>query len=210
MKHDTVIILKLDTAIDVLVQGCLRNDRRSQGQLYARFRGFAMGICLRYAVDRDNAMENMNRGFQNVFLNLKRCRTERQFKAWIGRIMINISIDDLRRRRRRNCQNRPNRIAGIEQNRITGIKRNRIIGIDETEFPGHSDTLPGLDYKDILALVQRLPQVLRKVFVLWAIEGYTHKEISIILGKSEGTCKYHLFAARGLLRKMILRKPCRQ
>jgi DNA-directed RNA polymerase specialized sigma24 family protein len=68
--------------------------------------------------------------------------------------------------------------------------------------------LPGLDYKDILAMVQRLPQVLRKVFVLWAIEGYTHKEISVILGKSEGTCKYHLFAARRLLRKMILRKPC--
>jgi len=185
--------LKHDTAIDVLVQGCLRNDRRSQGQLYARFRSFAMGICLRYAVDRDSAMENMNRGFQNVFLNLKRCRSERQFKAWIGRIMINISIDDLRRRGHRNLPNR----------------RNRIAGIDETEFPGHSDTLPGLDYKDILALVQRLPQVLRKVFVLWAIEGYTHKEISVILGKSEGTCKYHLFAARGLLRKMILRKPCR-
>jgi RNA polymerase sigma factor (sigma-70 family) len=193
--------LKHDTAIDILVEGCLRNDRRSQGQLYARFRGFAMGICLRYATDRDNAMENMNRGFQNVFLNLKKCRTERQFKAWIGRIMINISIDDLRRRGHRNLQNRQNRIAGIEQNQVDGI--------EQAELPGHSDTLPGLDYKDILALVQRLPQVLRKVFVLWAIEGYTHKEISIILGKSEGTCKYHLFAARGLLRKMILRKPCR-
>jgi RNA polymerase sigma factor (sigma-70 family) len=178
--------LKHDTAIDLLVQGCLRNDRRSQGQLYARFRSFAMGICLRYAADRDDAAENMNRGFQNVFLNLKKSRTERQFKAWLGRIMINISIDDLRRRSR----------------------QNRIIGIEETEFPGHSDTLPSLDYKDILAMVQRLPQVLRKVFVLWAIEGYTHKEISVILGKSEGTCKYHLFAARRLLRKMILRKPC--
>ncbi len=161
-----------------------------------------MGICLRCATDRDNAMENMNRGFQNVFLNLKRCRTERQFKAWIGRIMINISIDDLRRRGRQSRQYRQT-VPGHRH------RKNRIIGIEETEFPGHSDTLPGLDYKDILALVQRLPQILRKVFVLWAIEGYTHKEISVILGKSEGTCKYHLFAARGLLRKMILRKPCR-
>jgi|GEM_PF-146581 len=175
--------MKHETAIDVLIEGCLRNDRRSQGQLYARFRGFAMGICLRYATDRNEATENMNKGFQKVFVGLKKCETERRFKAWIGRIMINASIDHLRSR---GC-------------------RGRIACIEDAELIDHSNSRPDLEYKDILALVQRLPKVLRKVFTLWAIEGYTHKEMSVILGKSEGTCKFHLFQARELLRKMISR-----
>ena len=187
--------MEQETAIDVLVEGCLRNDRRSQAQLYARFRGFAMGICLRYAADHNDAADNLSRGFQNVFLNLKKCGTERQLKAWIGRIMINASIDHLRRRGRDRSRGCGCGYGCAGQDHITDI--------EDARFLDHGSTLPDLDYKDILALVQRLPKVLRRVFVLWAIEGYTHKEIGVILGKSEGTCKFHLFAAREFLRKMI-------
>ncbi len=180
--------MKKETPFDVLIEGCLRSDRRSQGQLYDRFHCFAMGICLRYATDRNEAAENMNTGFQKVFLCLEKYESERHLRAWIGRIMINASIDNLRARAR----------------------RFRLLDLDDLEIGGRGDTEIDLDYKEMLATVQQLPKVLRKVFNLWAIEGYTHKEIGSMLGKSEGTCKFHLFQAREVLQRMLRRSRSRQ
>ena len=175
--------MEQQAAIDVLIERCLLNDSRAQGQLYARYKSFAMNVCMRYTNDRQEAAEITSKGFQKVFLKLERCETERQLKAWIGRIMINASIDSLRGHRR----------------------QNRASVVENAELAGNSETLPDLYYKDILGMVQRLPKVLRRVFTLWAIEGYTHKEMSVILGKSDGTCKFHLFQAKERLRTMMRR-----
>jgi RNA polymerase sigma factor (sigma-70 family) len=141
-----------------------------------------MGICLRYARDRSQASENLNKGFHHVFLHLQRCETEKRLKAWIGRIMINASIDTIR----------------------TCSRQHRFHNLEDLELGRRANTEIELEYKEILAMVQRLPKGLRRIFNLWAIEGYTHKEIGKLLGKSDGTCKFHLFQARERLKKMLL------
>ncbi len=170
-----------ETTIDLLIKGCRKKDSRSQRQLYNRFYGFAMGICQRYATDRHEATENMNKGFLKAFLHLDNYESEERFKAWLGRIMINASIDTLR----------------------TRAKRTAFFNIEDCEIGHRANTEIEIDYKEMLAVTQRLPKCLRRVFHLYAIEGYTHKEIGQLLGKSDGTCKFHLSQAREMLKKLI-------
>src|ERR1700712_1527551 len=76
-----------------LIRGCIKQDRKCQKMLYKAFYGFSMGICLRYAGNRDEAAEVMNQGFFKVFTHLERFDSSRSFKAWLGKIMTNTSID---------------------------------------------------------------------------------------------------------------------
>src|SRR4051812_10203343 len=76
-----------------LIRGCIKQDRKCQKMLYKAFYGFSMGICLRYAGNRDEATEVMNQGFFKVFTHIERFDLSRPFKAWLGKIMMNASID---------------------------------------------------------------------------------------------------------------------
>src|SRR6202012_3001381 len=73
--------------------GCIKQERGSQKMLYTAFYGFSMGICLRYANNREEAAEVMNQGFFKVFTRINTYDTSRPFKAWLGKIMMNVSID---------------------------------------------------------------------------------------------------------------------
>jgi RNA polymerase sigma-70 factor (ECF subfamily) len=141
-----------------------------------------MGICRRYVSDRLQASESLNYGFQKVFKHLEKFETEERLKAWIGRIMINTSIDTIRAR------------SG----------QHRVLNVEDLEIGREPNIEIEINYQELLVIVRRLPKELRQIFILWAIEGYTHKEIAGLLGKPDGTCKFHLFQARKLLRKMLL------
>jgi RNA polymerase sigma factor (sigma-70 family) len=165
-----------------LLAGCLKQDRKHQKELYKSFYGFAMGICLRYAANHYQAAEIMNQGFLKVFTNLDKYSTEKPFKAWLGRIMINTSINYYR----------------------SNLKMSQMEDLEKAEGVIHND-LPDskLTYDDLIAMVHQLPQAYRTVFNLFAIEGYTHEEIGKLLNISEGTSKSNLFKAREKLKKMI-------
>src|SRR6185437_15244620 len=123
---------------------------------YKTFYGFAMGICLRYAGNRYQAAEIMNQGFLKVFTNLDKYDRDKPFKAWLGRIMINTSINYYR----------------------SNLKMAQMEDLDKAEGVRHFDTPDSkLSYDELLAMVQRLPQAYRTVFNLYAIEGYSHQEI---------------------------------
>ena len=79
-----------------LLDGCLRANRRSQELLYKQFYGYAMGICMRYTHNREEAREILNDGFLKVLTRLESFDRERSFKAWLGRIMINTALDHYR------------------------------------------------------------------------------------------------------------------
>ena len=166
-----------------LLQGCVKQDRKSQKALYKAFYGFSMAICLRYAGNRDEAAEVLNQGFFKVFKNIDKYDHDRPFKAWLGRIMMNVSIDHYR--------------ANL-----------KMAYTEDLEHAAHiSDgdyTDKNLNYNDLLAMVQRLPQAYRTVFNLFAIDGYTHEEIGEMLNINAGTSKSNLFKARAKLKQMIL------
>lgn len=166
-----------------LIRGCVTQDRRSQKMLYKAFYGFSMSICLRYAGDRDEAAAIMNQGFFKVFTKIEAFDSSRPFKAWLGRIMMNTSIDHYR-------------------------AKLKMAYADDLETAENLDdgtyTDSNLNYQDLLGLIQRLPQAYRTVFNLFAIDGYTHEEIAEMLKINIGTSKSNLFKARQKLKQMIL------
>jgi RNA polymerase sigma factor (sigma-70 family) len=166
-----------------LIEGCIEQDRKCQKMLYKAFYGFAMGICLRYANSRDEAAEVMNQGFFKVFTHIGSFDTTRPFKAWLGKIMMNVSIDFYR--------------ANLKMAYTDDLETAE--HISDNELADRN-----LNYNDLLAMVQRLPQAYRTVFNLFAIEGYSHEEIGEMLNINAGTSKSNLHKARQKLKQMIL------
>jgi DNA-directed RNA polymerase specialized sigma24 family protein len=156
-----------DEELYQLIRGCVNQDRKSQKLLYKAFYGFAMAICLRYAGDRDEAAEVMNQGFLKVFNNIHKYDEERRFKAWLGKIMTNVSIDYYR----------------------ANLKMAYSEDLEKAEHIADGDLVDrNLNYADLLAMVQRLPQA----------------EIAEMLHINIGTSKSNLFKARQKLKQMIL------
>jgi RNA polymerase sigma factor (sigma-70 family) len=171
-------------AVDLgdLIAGCRNKDRKYQKLLYKSHYGFVMGICLRYAHNRYVATEIMNSGFLKVFSDLQKYDFKGPFKAWLGRIMIHAAIDYYH-----------SNLNESYTNDIENVNISHDRPLAKSNF----------EYQELLTAVQQLPHLPRLVFNLCAIDGYTHKEIDKILGKSEGTYQSHLFKARKILRKMI-------
>ncbi len=173
-----------DEELHQLIRGCVKQDRKCQKMLYKAFYGFSMGICLRYANNRDEAAEVMNQGFYKVYTHIDRFDVTRPFKAWLGRIMMNVSIDYYR----------------------ANLKMAYTDDLDKAEHLTDGELVDrNLNYEDLLRMVQQLPQAYRTVFNLFAIDGYSHEEIGDMLNISPGTSKSNLHKARQKLKTMILK-----
>lgn len=167
-----------------LIRGCIKQDRKCQKMLYKAFYGFSMSICLRYASDRDQASEVMNQGFFKVLTHIESYDPGRPFKAWLGKIMMNVSIDHYR----------------------SNLKMAYTEDLDEAVHISDGNVVDkNLNYNDLLAMVQRLPHAYRTVFNLFAIEGYSHDEIASMLNINAGTSKSNLHKARQKLKQMIFK-----
>ncbi|MDB5141815.1 MAG: sigma-70 family polymerase sigma factor [Mucilaginibacter sp.] len=172
-----------DEELHQLIGGCIKQERGSQKLLYKAFYGFSMGICLRYANNRDEAAEVMNQGFYKVFTRIETYDTSRPFKAWLGKIMMNVSIDYYR----------------------ANLKMAYTEDLDSAEYVTDGELADRkLNYDDLLAMIQKLPNAYRTVFNLFAIEGYSHEEIGEKLNISSGTSKSNLHKARQKLKQMVL------
>jgi RNA polymerase sigma factor (sigma-70 family) len=166
-----------------LIGGCIKQERGSQKMLYKAFYGFSMGICLRYANNREEAAEVMNQGFYKVFTRIETYDTSRPFKAWLGKIMMNVSIDYYR----------------------ANLKMAYTEDLDSAEYVTDGELADRkLNYDDLLAMIQKLPNAYRTVFNLFAVEGYSHEEIGEMLNISSGTSKSNLHKARQKLKQMVL------
>jgi RNA polymerase sigma factor (sigma-70 family) len=165
-----------------LIGGCIRQERGSQKMLYKAFYGFSMGICLRYANNREEAAEVMNQGFFKVFTRIETYDVSRPFKAWLGKIMMNVSIDYYR----------------------ANLKMAYTEDLDKAENISNGELADQkLNYDDLLTMIQKLPTAYRTVFNLFAIEGYSHDEIGAMLNITSGTSKSNLHKARQKLKQMI-------
>ena len=177
-----MLTAELDT--DQLLQGCLDGDRRSQKQLYQQFYGFAMTIAMRYSRDEMDAADIMSHAFVKIFRSIKSYDSSKgALHAWIKRILVNEGLDHIKSR------NRFSENVEIET-------------VAEPEIK--NEVLEQMGADEIMKLVQKLPPATHAVFVLYAVEGYTHREIAEKLSISEGTSKWHLSEARKTLQKQIM------
>lgn len=171
-----------ENIVDRHIQGCLRNERESQKALYKHFYSFAMGICLRYANNRLDAAGILNDAFYKAFKNIGKYESNKAFMPWLGRIITNTAIDYYR----------------------VNLKFADHVDVNGYEnLAQDTSVYDKLAYHDLLAMVQDLSPAYRTVFNLFAIDGYTHEEISEILKISIGTSKSNLFKARQKLQEML-------
>lgn len=167
---------------DSLIKGCLERDRSSQKALYRQYFGYSLSICLRYAPNRDEAIETVNDGFMKVFTRLATFDPQRSFKSWLGKIMVNTAIDHYR-------------VAHKHQ------QHDSLDSAAEAEFP--VSIIDQLSYNELIGLIQELPDSYRAVFNLHVIDGYKHEEIARMMAISVGTSKSNLFKARATLKARI-------
>ncbi len=139
-------------------------------------------VCLRYSNNNETAQDLLQDGFIKIFKNLHRFRGEGSFEGWIRRIFVNTSIEHYRKK----------------SNLFSTSEREEVLAEDSS-----LNALDKLAEKDIIKLVQELSPGYRTVFNLYAIEGYSHKEIGNMLNISEGTSKSQLARAKGILKKMV-------
>jgi len=170
---------------DDIINGCLNKDRKMQEILYHRFSSKMFTVCLRYCKDTEDAQDLLQDGFVKIFKNLDKYRGEGSFEGWIRRIFVNTSIEHFRR----SVKNFP----------VTEMKE---ISIEDASW----NALDNLAEKEIIKMIQELSPGYRQVFNMYVIEGYSHRDISEILGVSEGTSKSQLARAKAILKKMVEEK----
>jgi len=166
-----------------LINGCIDNDRKAQEHLYKQFYVAMMSVCMRYTRNEDDAMEVLHNGFLKVYKNIHRFDSLKAgLYTWIRSIMIHSAIDFIRQ----------------------NVKHSRQVEIDKATEPYiDSEAVEKLNAQELLQVVRKLPPATQTVFNLYIIEGFTHKEIGIMIGISEGTSKWHLSEARRLMRKLL-------
>lgn len=169
--------------INLLVEGCLANNRKAQEGLYRQFYGFAMTIALRYSRDEHDAADIMTNAFIKVFKSMKSFDPSKgSLHAWVKRIIVNEGLDQIKGRSRFSENVEVETVAEPEINNAALEQ----MGADE-----------------IMNLVKKLPPATHAVFILYAVEGYNHREIGERLHISEGTSKWHLSEARKTLQKQL-------
>lgn len=175
-----------------IIEGCLRNNRRSQEELFKLFYGKMLPVCMRYMPDRDSAQEVLQEGFIKVFEKLGAFDYKGSFEGWIRRIIANTAIDAIRK-----------------------SKKDPYLTDNDNDFKlGASDPMverEDLEFTDLKAeiameAIQKLSPAYRAVFNLFVLEDYSHKEIAELLGISEGTSKSNLAKAKMNLQKILSEK----
>ncbi|MXV14584.1 RNA polymerase sigma factor [Hufsiella ginkgonis] len=176
------------TSLQQMVEGCQRGDRKQQEQLYRAFASPMFGICLRYGRNREDAEDILQNGFIRVFEKIGSFRNEGSLEGWIKRIMVHTGIECYRKNRRTEL---------VED-----------ISEMSTLLP-QADNGAALEVKEMIGLISRLPGNYRTVFNLYAIDGYSHREIAGITGMTELASRTSLCRAREILRQSITGREVR-
>lgn len=171
-----------------IIEGCLREERKYQFKLYERYYGKMMGVCFRYANDRDEADDLVQQGFIKLFKNLGRYEFKGSFDGWIRRIFVNTAIDHIRRKKKKHL------LLG-EDAHLDAFNRDK--------EPDPFDKVEELEPKLVIEAIAKLTPAYRTVFNLYVVEDYSHKEIAEMLEISIGTSKSNLSKAKQNLRKYL-------
>lgn len=170
------------TEVPEMIEGCLKNDRNAQKLVYETFSAKLFGVCLSYSYDRTEAEDTLHDGFIKIFSNIRQYKGDGSFEGWMRKIMVNTALEKYRRNHKRMAI--ADQIRSISEESIDHI-------------------LDDISATEIMEEVMRLTPQYRMVFLLYAVEGYSHKEIGNMLNISEGTSKSNLSRARAILQERL-------
>ena len=167
-----------------LIKECLKNNDKAKEELYVRFEKKMFGVCMRYAKNKMEAEDILHDGYLKVLNNLHSFRGDGPLGGWIRRIMVNTALN--------HCRDNSHFNSSIE-----------IENIEDDEADNNKDIVGNISANEMIKYIQELPRGYRTVFNLFAVEGYSHKEIGDMLNISENTSKTQLLMARKALQKRI-------
>ena len=170
------------TQINDIIQGCVSGKTEAQEALYKKYSGKLFGISLRYTKDYSAAEDVLHEAFIKILNHIASFKGTGSFEGWMRRIVINTALERFRKQ--------------FQMYSISDVS-------EEEDSLKYNHILTDIAAKDLLKLIQDLPTAYKMVFNLYAIDGYTHKEIGEILNISEGTSKSNLSRARKLLQSKI-------
>jgi RNA polymerase sigma factor (sigma-70 family) len=165
-----------------LIQGCIKGKDAFQYELYKRYSPKMFGVCLRYCASREEAEDVLQDGFIKVFKKIDSFRFTGSFEGWIRRIMVHTAI----------------------RNKYITLRAHEVNTLEGVEHPALDEKVTSkLMMMDLMKIVNELPQGYKIVFNLFAVEGYSHKEIAEMLEIQEATSRSQYLRARQFLREKL-------
>lgn len=173
-------------SVSQLIEDSINGCPKMQHTLYSRFAAKMYQVCLRYTNNNtDDAKDILQDGFVKVFRNLHKFRNDGSFEGWIRTIITRTALSQIREKNKK--------VTSYNTDLLHAVKDSKTLVTDI------------LAEKDIISIVKKLPPGYRKIFMLYVIEGYNHREIAVLLNCSEGTSKSQLYRSKTRLQE-ILRK----
>jgi RNA polymerase sigma factor (sigma-70 family) len=171
-----------DSTEEELIRQCATGDLKCQEMLYKKFYGFAMGVSIRYSLNREDALEVVNDSFIKLFHALHTYDPDRPFRPWLSTLVIHTAIDRRRRELKYQSDLQPGQALMLMSS---------------------SDTIGHLQAAEILELLKLLPLLQATVFNLYEVDGYSHDEIGQLLGIAASSSRVYLTRAKDKLRKIL-------
>lgn len=165
-----------------LIQACLKKDEQAQTQLYERYKAKMYAVCLRYASTKEEAEDFLVEGFFKVFKDLHQYNYQSPFIFWIKKVIINTALMSLRKKR------------------VITFPTTDLMDKELQQAP---EIWQQLAAETILQAIQSLPAGYQTIFNLYAIEGYSHKEIGEQLGIAESTSRSQYTRAKKALQQLL-------
>lgn len=167
-----------DPILVEMIKLCAQNDRKSQEYIYRSFFSSMYHMCLKYTRDEDELTSIINDGFLKAFKKIDQFQFTGSFEGWLRRVVFSTLADYFRKKNRG--------LAFLE--------------IQESGNGSDAEALNKLYFEDLVSYLHVLPEMTKKVFIKYHLEGYAHNEIATDLSISEGTSKWHVYQARQILK----------
>ncbi len=168
-----------------LIAACVNGNERARKMLYEQYKSKMMGLCMRYAKTREEAQDLLQEGFIKVFRDLHQYRPIRPLNAWMRKVMVNTALEHIRRNKRAHEH------------------YSDLLPEDLSLANQYDEIQEKYNAAYIVSAIQQLSTDYRLVFNLFAVEGYSHKEIAQMLGITEGASKVRLLRAKAALQNRL-------
>jgi RNA polymerase sigma factor (sigma-70 family) len=169
-----------------LIKGCIREEAHCQKSLFNRYASSLLGVSIRYARTREDAEDILQDSFIKIFKKISQFKAEGSLEGWMKRVVVNTAL-------KKYTLSRYSKELSVEE-----VRENNDNSFEDAPAFNH------LTEKDLLALINNLPEGYKIIFNLYAIEGYAHDEIATMLNIKAGTSRSQLVKARNLLQKEIM------
>ncbi|MEH6765583.1 MAG: sigma-70 family RNA polymerase sigma factor [Aequorivita antarctica] len=168
--------------IEELIKQCIKNNRTAQNELFRKYNDTLYFTSLKYCRNDADAEDNLHDSFITIFQKIKTFKGKGSFEGWMKRITIYKAIDK------------------YKATRPINIEINNDLFEEAVEAEEETD----ISLDQLLKLIQELPDQYRLVFNLYQMDGFSHKEIAVLLNISEGTSKSNYHRAKLILRDNII------